>query len=224
MDASCTGPWLWSSAWFSLLGLFGHTAFSNRPAKQSENGECQECYEIFLTAWQTPRWQTQHLTVVRHAPEARKLCTVYTTDQGKGTVAPLFAHICTRHRILILFDTFWFFWMWRVSVCADRLCWPHAAGHADCRMWQLPNSTVSGLGFWSWCGCSFVQHHTFLLSISCFAALVRYVSAHGRIFICCGCHCANRIPLEVGRTEVSCRCFQHTISTVVQKDEKLPVI
>eukprot|EP00434_Breviolum_minutum_P030320 symbB.v1.2.026820.t2/scaffold2709.1/size72633/3 len=29
----------------------------------------------------------------------------------------------------------------------------------------------------------------------------QYVSAHGRIFICCGCHCANRIPLEVGRTE-----------------------
>lgn len=29
----------------------------------------------------------------------------------------------------------------------------------------------------------------------------QYVSARGRIFICCGCHCANRIPLEVGRTE-----------------------
>ena len=32
----------------------------------------------------------------------------------------------------------------------------------------------------------------------------RYVSAHGRIFICCGCHCANRIPLDTGRAEVPC--------------------
>ncbi|CAL1126214.1 unnamed protein product [Cladocopium goreaui] len=29
----------------------------------------------------------------------------------------------------------------------------------------------------------------------------QYVSAHGRIFICCGCHCANRIPLDTGRAE-----------------------
>lgn len=29
----------------------------------------------------------------------------------------------------------------------------------------------------------------------------QYVSAHGRIFICCGCHCANRIPLDAGRAE-----------------------
>lgn len=29
----------------------------------------------------------------------------------------------------------------------------------------------------------------------------QYVSAHGRIFICCTCHCANRIPLEIGRSE-----------------------
>lgn len=101
MDASCTGPWLWSSAWFSLLGLFGHTAFSNRPAKQSENGECQECYEIFLT----------NSPLADPAPDGGETCpggtgTVYTTDQGKGTIAPLFAHICTRHRILILFDFF----------------------------------------------------------------------------------------------------------------------
>lgn len=155
--------------------------------------------------WDMPR---RHGNCVHHRSRKGYRCTI----------------ICTHLYQASYFDTFWFFWMWRVSVCADRLCWPHAAGHEDCRMWQLPNSTVSGLGFWSWCGCSFVQHHTFLLSISCFAALVRYVSAHGRIFICCGCHCANRIPLEVGRTEVPCRCFQHTISTVVQKDEKLPVI
>lgn len=159
--------------------------------------------------WDMPR---RHGNCVHHRSRKGYHCTI----------------ICTHLYQASYFDTFWFFWiwrLWRVSVCADRLCWPHAAGHADCRMWQLPNSTVSGLGFWSWFSwCNTMQHHTFLLSISCFAALVRYVSAHGRIFICCGCHCANRIPLEVGRTEVPCRCFQHTISTVVQKDEKLPVI
>ncbi|CAE7513957.1 unnamed protein product [Symbiodinium natans] len=29
----------------------------------------------------------------------------------------------------------------------------------------------------------------------------QYVSAHGRIFICCSCHCANRIPMDAARAE-----------------------
>ena len=75
MDASCTGPWLWSSAWFSLLGLFGHTAFSNRPGGQPNNLRTENAKNALKSFSQTPRWQTQHLTVVRHAPEARELCT-----------------------------------------------------------------------------------------------------------------------------------------------------
>lgn len=94
--------------------------------------------------WDMPR---RHGNCVHHQSRKGYRCTIICTH----------LYQVSRYRILILFDTFWFFWMWRVSVCADRLCWPHAAGHADCRMWQLPNSTVSGLGFWSWCGWSFVH-------------------------------------------------------------------